>query len=165
MKLTALPEWRALEAHQRDMAPRPLRELFANDPTRAERLSLEVAGLYADYSKQRVTDESLERLVALASARGVPERIASLFAGESVNPTEGRPALHTALRLPRDAHPLGELLLRQLPGLEAQTSQVVPERHEGNVQDAALKVKGTVLPGRGAVVSMEEVAASVTRRS
>jgi len=102
MDRTALPEWRTLIGHQRAIAPRHLREIFAEDPGRAERMALEVAGLYADLSKHRATDETLGLLVALARACGVPERIEAMFAGEKLNTTEGRPALHVALRMPRD---------------------------------------------------------------
>jgi len=102
MELSALPQWQALAAHQRELAPRHLRELFAGDPGRAERFTLEVAGLHADLSKHRASDETFALLVRLAEARGLPGRIAALFAGERVNTTEDRPALHVALRLPRD---------------------------------------------------------------
>ena len=102
MELTGLPEWRVLAAHQREIAPRHLRELFAEDPGRAERLSFEAAGLFVDLSKHRATPETFERLLALAEARGVPERIAAMFAGERINTTEDRAALHVALRLPRE---------------------------------------------------------------
>jgi glucose-6-phosphate isomerase len=100
-KITLLPEWRALSDHQRDLAPRHLRELFAEDPERAARFSLAVAGLHCDFSKHRATDETFRRLVALARARGVPARIAAMFAGERINRSEDRPALHVALRMPR----------------------------------------------------------------
>jgi len=102
MELTGLPEWRVLAAHQREIAPRHLRELFAEDPGRAERLSFEAAGLFVDLSKHRATQETFERLLALAEARGVRERIAAMFAGERINTTEDRAALHVALRLPRE---------------------------------------------------------------
>ena len=96
-----LPEWRALADHQRELAPRHLRELFAADPGRAGRFSLEVAGLYCDFSKHRASDETFRKLVALARARGVPQRIQAMFAGERINQSEDRAALHVALRMPR----------------------------------------------------------------
>ena len=83
MDLTALPEWRALEAHQRELAPLHLRELFERDPGRAERMSLEVAGLYADLSKHRANDETLALLVRLAEARG--ERVDDLVRASTSN--------------------------------------------------------------------------------
>ncbi len=101
--LAALPEWKALAAHHREVAPRHLRELFAADPRRGERLTVEAAGVYLDYSKNRVTDETLQLLVALVEARGLRERIDAMFRGEHVNTTEDRAVLHVALRMPRDA--------------------------------------------------------------
>jgi glucose-6-phosphate isomerase len=103
LHLTELPAWRALQAHYRDVAGLHLRELFARDPSRGERLAAEAAGLYLDYSKHRITDETLRLLVQLAEERGLRQRIEALFGGEKVNTTEGRAALHTALRAPRDA--------------------------------------------------------------
>ncbi len=102
MTIETLPEWRALAEHQRAMAPRHLRELFATDPGRAERYAAEVGGLYVDYSKHRIDDETLKRLFALARARGVPERIAAMFRGDRINATENRSVLHVALRRPRE---------------------------------------------------------------
>jgi glucose-6-phosphate isomerase len=98
--LVALPEWKALAEHQRDVAPRHLRDLFAADPQRGERLTVEAAGVYLDYSKNRVTDETLQRLRALAETRGLRERIDAMFAGAHVNTTEDRAVLHVALRMP-----------------------------------------------------------------
>jgi glucose-6-phosphate isomerase len=96
--LTESPAWRALEAHRREIHALHLRDLFARDPARGQRLSAEGAGLRLDYSRQRVTDRTLELLLDLARARGVEAGIAALFAGETVNPTENRAALHVALR-------------------------------------------------------------------
>ncbi len=101
--LRALPEWQALERHGEDAGAAHLRDLFAADPSRGERLSAEAAGIYLDYAKQRVTDETLVLLVRLAESVGLPTRIEAMFRGEHVNVTEDRPALHTALRLPRTA--------------------------------------------------------------
>ena len=78
-----------------------LRDLFAADPGRAERLTGEAAGLFLDYSKNRVTDETLRLLVALAEQAGVAERRDAMFAGDRINVTEDRPVLHVALRMPR----------------------------------------------------------------
>jgi glucose-6-phosphate isomerase len=101
--LTALPEWRALETHFAELKSVHLRELFRNDAGRAERFSLEAAGLFLDYSKHRVTPQTLELLLGLARAVGLRERIDAMFAGEKINATEGRAVLHVALRAPRDA--------------------------------------------------------------
>ena len=99
--LTSRPEWKALAAHHETMRGVHLRELFAKDPQRGERLVAEAAGLYLDYSKQRVTDETLRLLLDLARACGVRARVDAMFAGEKINVTEGRAVLHVALRAPR----------------------------------------------------------------
>ena len=98
--LSQRPQWQALRQHAQVAAPRHLRELFAADPVRGERLVAEAAGLYLDYSKQRVTDETLALLFDLADACGLQAHIAAMFRGEHVNSTERRPALHIALRAP-----------------------------------------------------------------
>jgi len=95
------PAWRALEGHAADVAGVHLRQLFADDPDRGDRLVAEAAGLVLDYSKQRVTDETIRLLVALAEDCGVPERIEAMFRGERINTSENRAVLHVALRAPR----------------------------------------------------------------
>ncbi len=95
------PAWQALEKHAAAVQETHLRDLFAADPGRAERLTGEAAGLFLDYSKNRVTDETMQLLVALAEERGVAERRDAMFAGEHINVTEDRPVLHVALRMPR----------------------------------------------------------------
>ena len=102
-RLTALPAWRALEAHHAQIENTHMRDLFAADPTRGERLSLEAVGLYLDYSKNRVTDETLNLLTDLARETGVEAKRAAMFAGEKINVTEDRAVLHTALRAPKGA--------------------------------------------------------------
>jgi len=94
------PAWAALETHHGAVRDVHLRELFRADPRRGERLVAEGAGLYLDYSKNRITDETLRLLFALANECGLRDRIEAMFRGDVVNPTEGRPALHTALRAP-----------------------------------------------------------------
>ncbi len=101
--VTTTPEWQALAAHAEKIRATHLRELFAADPERGERLAAEVADLHVDYSKNLVTDETVGLLTALAQRVGLPERTAAMFAGERINTSEDRPVLHTALRLPRDA--------------------------------------------------------------
>ncbi len=97
------PAWKALEAHHREIRGVHLRTLFAGDPGRGERLTAEAAGLFLDYSKNRVTDETLRLLVRLAEERGLGERIEAMFRGERINVTENRAVLHVALRAPRGA--------------------------------------------------------------
>jgi glucose-6-phosphate isomerase len=95
------PAFRALERHHAEISGVHLRDLFADDPGRAERLSLESAGLYLDYSKNRVTDETLALLVQLARESGLEARRDAMFAGARVNVSEDRAALHVALRMPK----------------------------------------------------------------
>jgi len=96
--VTDLPEWKALEDHYTEMKDLHLRELFAGDAARGERLTLEAAGLFLDYSKNRVTDDSIEKLVKLAEARGLGDAIMQMFSGAKINETENRSVLHVALR-------------------------------------------------------------------
>jgi glucose-6-phosphate isomerase len=100
------PAWLALEAHRRGLGETHLRELFAADPRRGERLAVEAAGLYLDYSKNRLTGETIGLLVRLAAESGLAERIEAMFSGERLNVTENRAVLHTALRAPRGARVL-----------------------------------------------------------
>ena len=95
--------WKALETHHAEMGSRHLRELFAADPGRGERMVAEAAGLYLDYSKNRITDETLRLLLQLARESGLEARRAAMFAGEHINVSEDRAVLHVALRMPRDA--------------------------------------------------------------
>jgi len=99
--LRARDAWQALLEHANSMRTTELRTLFADDPRRGEDLTARAAGLYLDYSKQRLTDETLRLLIALARECGVAERTAAMFAGERINTTEDRPVLHVALRAPR----------------------------------------------------------------
>ena len=96
-------EWRALTAHVATVEPLGLREIFAADPARGEELTLDAGDLHLDYSKNRVTRETLALLVSLAERAGVERRAAAMFRGERINVTENRPVLHVALRAPRDA--------------------------------------------------------------
>ena len=94
------PAWQALVSHHAHIGSKHLRELFASDPERGTRWTVSAAGLYLDYSKNRVDDETVTLLAALARHCGLPERIAAMFAGEVINTTEQRAVLHTALRAP-----------------------------------------------------------------
>ena len=97
------PEWEALVEHHRDLGDVHLRDLFADDPARGETMVVEAAGLYLDYSKNRVTADTIGLLVDLAERAGLRRRIDAMFAGEHINVTEDRPVLHVALRAPRGA--------------------------------------------------------------
>ena len=101
--LTERKAWQALGRHHAEIAGRHLRELFAADPGRGERLTAEAAGIYLDYSKNRVTDETMRLLVELAAESGVPEHRDAMFRGEHINVSEDRAVLHVALRMPRGA--------------------------------------------------------------
>jgi glucose-6-phosphate isomerase len=101
--LTQRPAWKALAAHHKKVAKVHLRKLFAGDPKRGGRLKVEAAGLYFDYSKNRVTDQTLKLLVRLARESGLGGRIEAMFGGEKINVTENRAVLHVALRAPKDA--------------------------------------------------------------
>jgi glucose-6-phosphate isomerase len=115
--LTGRPEWRALKDHYRAIRHLHLRQMFAGDPRRGERLTAEAAGIYLDYSKNRITDETMRLLVALAEACGLRQRIDAMFRGEPINVTEKRTVLHTALRAPK-----GERIM-------VDSVDIVPEVH------------------------------------
>jgi glucose-6-phosphate isomerase len=114
---TSKPAWRALEAHYQKVCHLHLRQLFADDPKRGERYAIEAAGLYLDYSKNRITDETIRLLTQLANECGLREHIDAMFQGEKINTTEQRAVLHTALRIPK-----GERIV--VDGVD-----VVPEVH------------------------------------
>jgi len=95
--------WNALESHCQKVSKIHLRDLFKEDPKRGERMTVEAVGLYLDYSKNRITDETLKLLLLVADEAGLQSRIDAMFRGEKINLTENRAVLHTALRAPRDA--------------------------------------------------------------
>ena len=105
MKHTAVKRqaWKALESHYKKVSTLDLRQLFAEDPTRGDRMAVEAVGLYLDYSKNRVTDDTLKLLLQLAEESGLPARIDAMFRGEKINVTEKRAVLHVALRAPKGA--------------------------------------------------------------
>ena len=106
MKMTLIsqsPEWRALEAHREAQSGTTLRDLFAADPSRGQAMAVEAEGIYFDYSKQRVTYETLALLFALADEVDLRGKVSAMFGGEKINVTEKRAVMHTALRQPRDA--------------------------------------------------------------
>src|SRR5215467_3606774 len=99
--LTDRPAWKALKAHAEQIRGRHLRELFAEDASRGTRLTAEAEGIFLDYSKNRVTDETLKLLVQLAKDSGLRARCEAMFTGEKINITENRAVLHVALRAPK----------------------------------------------------------------
>src|SRR5258708_31983340 len=101
--LTQRPAWKALDAHYQQFREVHLRTLFAQDPQRGERLTTEAVGLYYDYSKNRLNDETLRLLLQLAEECGLRARIDAMFRGEKINVTEQRAVLHVALRAPKGA--------------------------------------------------------------
>jgi glucose-6-phosphate isomerase len=101
--LTTRPAWKALEAHHQKVRELHLRKLFADDPQRGERLTAEAVGIYCDYSKNRITDETLKLLLQLAQECGLRARIDAMFRGDKINITENRAVLHVALRAPKGA--------------------------------------------------------------
>lgn len=137
--LAASPEWQALSAHAAEIKPRHLRDMFAADLSRGERMTLEAAGLYLDYSKNRITGETLRLLADLSVARGVTARRDAMFAGEKINVSEQRAVLHTALRAPR-----GNSVL-------VDGKNVVPEVHEvlDRMAIFADQVRGGAWTGHG----------------
>ena len=116
--LTKSPEWQALRRHWHSLHGTTLKQLFAGDPQRGERLVVEGAGLYMDYSKNLVTGETLRLLQNLSRARGVEQRRDAMFCGDKINETENRAVLHVALRAPRNAW------------IEVDGENVVPEVHD-----------------------------------
>ncbi len=99
--LTRRPAWKALGAHYKQLGATHLRQLFADDPDRGDRFTLEALGILLDYSKNRITDETLKLLLQLAEESGLRQRIDAMFKGEKINPTEKRAVLHVALRAPK----------------------------------------------------------------
>src|SRR5580693_7539893 len=140
MAVTPLRErkaWQDLKRHHAEMAGQHLRELFAAEPGRGERLTMEAVGLYLDYSKNRVTDETMRLLVDLAGESGVAERRDAMFRGEHINVSENRAVLHVALRTPATA------------SLVVDGEDVIPDVHEvlGRMGELATKVRSGEFKG------------------
>ncbi len=135
--LTSRPAWKGLEAHARSMGHVHLRTLFAGDPARGERMTAEGAGLFLDFSKNRVTGETMGLLARLAEESGLRARIDAMFRGDKINVTEDRAVLHVALRAPRGASML------------VDGKNVVPEVHEvlDRMADFASRVRGGAWTG------------------
>jgi glucose-6-phosphate isomerase len=135
--LTRRPEWAALKEHYQKIQQVHLRDLFAADPTRGQRLAAEAVGVYLDYSKHRITDETLDLLVQLAESSGLHDHIDAMFSGDRINLTEDRAVLHVALRTPQ-----GHSIL-------VDGEDVVPQVHAGldRMADFADRVRGGVWKG------------------
>ncbi len=143
MSTTPLPAraaWKALQAHSQKMRDVHLRRLFADDPGRGERLTAEAAGIFLDYSKNRVTGETLGLLLQLAEESGLKARIEAMFRGEKINVTEGRAVLHVALRAPRgesisvdgeDVVPQVHAVLDRMAGFAAKIRSKTWKGHTG----------------------------------
>jgi glucose-6-phosphate isomerase len=127
--LTKTKAWKALEKHHKKIAGLHLRDLFANDPRRGERLTAEAAGLFLDYSKNRVTDETLELLLGLTEESDLRSHIDAMFRGDKINVTESRAVLHVALRAPRGTV------------IRVDGEDVVPQVHEVLDRMSAFSVK------------------------
>ena len=141
LSLTQRPGWRALAAHHQEIKDIHLRQFFAADPKRGERLVIEDAGIYLDYSKNRINEETIRLLIALAEECGLRARIEAMFRGEKINVTEKRAVLHVALRAPHDQSIL------------VDGENVVPKVHE--VLDGWLisPIVFAAAPGRGILAS------------
>ncbi len=142
MKSTVKPliqreAWKALATHRKQLEQTHLRELFAKDPQRGERMTCEAAGLFLDYSKNRITDQTIKLLVELATESALHERIDAMFSGEKINVTEDRAVLHVALRAPRDA------------AITVDGRNVVPEVHAvlDRMTDFTERVRGGAWKG------------------
>ncbi|MGB5953326.1 MAG: glucose-6-phosphate isomerase, partial [Ornithinimicrobium sp.] len=132
MTLTQLPQWQALSEHYEQIKGEHLRTLFSDDPDRGTRLSAELGPIYLDYSKHRITDETLTLLIDLARACGVQDRVDAMFSGEAINTTEDRAVLHIALRADAD------------DVIEVDGHNVVPDVQEvlGRMRTFADQVRG-----------------------
>jgi len=131
--VTTLPAWQALQQHRAEMAGFSMREAFAADTRRYQRFSLDSCGLLLDYSKNLIDERSLELLIQLAEQAGLQESIANLFNGEQVNASEGRAALHTALRSPIGRRLLvdGHDIIPEVHRVLNQVTELVSRIHSG----------------------------------
>ena len=135
-QLIRSPAWQALAAHQKKIAAASLAELFAADPSRAGRFTIEAGGILLDYSKHRADAETLRLLAALAAQAQLPQWIAKMFAGDPINSTEGRPALHVALRARDAAFPAGRDVMAEVRGARERLRRFVGEAHSGALTGA-----------------------------
>jgi glucose-6-phosphate isomerase len=132
--LTMLPEWSALSGHYESIRKTNIKNLFENDPSRASRFSVQGAGLFLDYSKNRITSETMEMLLALSKRCGLPEKIAAMFNGEKINQTEKRAVLHIALRAPSGQHIMldGVDVVREVHETLSKMADFVRRIHDGS---------------------------------
>src|SRR5712691_3362010 len=137
LPLTKRPAWKSLEAHRQKARSLHLRDLFADDQERGRRLTAEAVGLYLDYSKNRITDETMKLLIQLANESGLRQRIDAMFQGEKINRTENRAVLHVALRAPRGT------------SIVVDGNNVVPGVHEvlDRMADFSNRVRGGAWKG------------------
>jgi glucose-6-phosphate isomerase len=126
MRLTDHPAWTALAAHHGKIRDLHLRQLFADDPTRGERMTLEAVGIYLDFSKNRITDETIGLFVQLANESGLAARVEAMFRGDKINVSEERAVLHIALIVSAAASgrvtPAGEYGMSSISASAAPTS-------------------------------------------
>ena len=136
LPLTQRPAWPALQAHYKTLATVTLRQLFGDDRHRGERLALDAVGIYFDYSKNRITDETLELLIELAGQSGLREHIDAMFRGEPINVSERRSVLHVALRAPRTASVVvnGENVVPQVHAVLDKMSRFAERVRNGDWQ-------------------------------
>jgi glucose-6-phosphate isomerase len=132
--LTSSPQWKALAAHYQQVKEIHLRQWFAEDKQRGKKLAVEACGLYLDYSKNRITEETMRLLMDLARSRDLSARIQGMFSGEKINVTEGRAVLHTALRLPKEASVLvdGENVVPEVHAVLAKMASFSQRVRSGN---------------------------------
>ena len=151
------PAWKALEQHYSEIGGQHLRELFAGEPGRGERLTAEAAGLYLDYSKNRITDETLRLLIQLAQESGLEQRRDMMLRGERINVSENRPVLHIALRMPK-----GSSLVVDGVDVVAQVHEVL-DRMSGLHRAECVPANGKALPEKRS--KTWSMSASVARTS
>ena len=154
----ACPAWKGLESHYRDIGGIHFRTLFADDPQRGQRLVVEAVGLYLDYSKNRITDQTLRLLLQLAEESGLRARIDAMFRGEKINITENRAVLHVALRAPREASimvdgedvvPRVHAVLDKMAGFSNRVRSGEWKGHTGNARQTGRPLRAQRLhPGR-----------------
>lgn len=135
--LVRSPAWQALAAHQKKIATANLGALFAADPSRAGRFTIEAGGILLDYSKHRADGETMRLLAALAAQAQVPQWIARMFAGDPINSTEGRPALHVALRARDAVFPAGCDVMTEVRGTRERLRRFAGEAHGGSLRGAS----------------------------
>ena len=140
--LTQRAAWKDLAAHHRKIKGLSLRKLFAADTTRGERMTVEAAGLFLDYSKNRITNETLKLLLMLAEESGLRSKIKAMFSGEKINTTENRAVLHVALRAPKDAVIL-------VDGKNSCRKSMACWTRWMHFQDVSATARGRVLPANG----------------